>query len=469
MMSVAMLPTAIVQVLQAHSQKHAELTEELHHLSILSQEEAASHPGARLILLQDEQGPLQAIFPSQALVDIDALNKKLNRSLTILPQAKYQDRLSRLKLQAIPAIPALTELPVVADNALQQLDEVVLEAGQPGQWFKLSGAFFRSLLDGAQWVDFSIPLDQILINRHDSQRDLDQINTAISKFTLLRIQQRLEDTLELPPLPDTAQRILKLRTNPDASVAELAEIVETDPSLSAQVVSWAGSSFYAAPGRVRSVQDAIIRILGFDLVMNLSMGLALGRSLKLPQDAPEGLAPYWKQAVWIATLTSTLAALTPSKHRPEFGLSYLAGLLHNFGYLVLAHVFPPHFSLICRYTECNRHLDVSYVEQYLLGFTREQIGSKLMELWNMPPEVITALRHQKNPEFQEKYAEYANLIFTATQLLRGRGVIAGPAQPIPEELYQRLHLDPAKVEKTMDELLEAADELASIAAALDQV
>src|SRR5690606_41963084 len=65
---------------------------------------------------------------------------------------------TRRSSDLIPAIPALTELPVVADNALQQLDGVVLEAGQPGQWFKLSGAFFRSLLDGAQWVDFSIPL-----------------------------------------------------------------------------------------------------------------------------------------------------------------------------------------------------------------------------------------------------------------------------------------------------------------------
>src|SRR5690606_30029297 len=294
-----------------HAQEHAELTDDLRQVSILAQDEVASQQSVRLILLQDEQGPVQVIFPSLALVDIDRLNRGLERSLAILPQAKYQERLTRLQLQTIPAIPALTGLPVVADESLQQLESVILETGQAGQWLKMSGELFRSLLADTQWLDFSIPLDRISINRHDSQRDLDQINTAISKFTLLRIQQRLEDTLELPPLPETAQRILKLRTNPAASVAELAEIVETDPSLSAQVVSWAGSSFYAAPGRVRSVQDAIIRILGFDLVMNLSMGLALGRSLKLPQDAPEGLTPYWKQAVWIATLTSTLAALTP--------------------------------------------------------------------------------------------------------------------------------------------------------------
>lgn len=464
-----MLSNAITKVLEAHAKEYVDLADDIRQIRILHPDETASCDSIQLILLEDEQGPVQAIFSSQSLVDIDRLNKQLNRRLTALSMTKQLDWQTRLQLQEIPALPRLTGLPTLVAEPLQQLEEVVLVGGQPGQRLKMSGRLFRSLLGDARWLDFTVPLSRININQHNSEQDLDQIQTAISKFTQLRIQQRLEDTLELPPLPETAQRILKLRTNPDASVAELSEIVETDPSLSAQVVSWAGSSFYAAPGRIRSVQDAIIRILGFDLVMNLAMGLALGRSLQQPQESPEGYTPYWKQAVWIATLTSTLAALIPSKHRPEFGLSYLAGLLHNFGYLVLAHVFPPHFALICRYTECNRHLDVGYVEQYLLGVTREQMGSKLMELWNMPTEVVTALRHQKNPAFRGVNADYAGLIFIATQLLRAHGVIAGPAQPIPTELYERLHLEPERVNRTLAELLETADELTAIAAALDQV
>ena len=43
--------------------------------------------------------------------------------------------------------------------------------------------------------------------------------------------------------------------------ADLADVVETDPSLAAQVVSWAASPYYAAPGKIRSVEDAIGRVL----------------------------------------------------------------------------------------------------------------------------------------------------------------------------------------------------------------
>lgn len=77
------------------------------------------------------------------------------------------------------------------------------------------------------------------------------------------------------PLPETARRIIRLRTDPNSVMADLVDIVESDPSLAAQVISWASSSFYAAPGRVNSVYDAISRVLGFDMVMNLAMGLSL--------------------------------------------------------------------------------------------------------------------------------------------------------------------------------------------------
>ena len=65
------------------------------------------------------------------------------------------------------------------------------------------------------------------------------------------MKQRLEETIEIPPLPETAQKVMKLRVNPDADVDDLADVVETDPSLAAQVVSWAASPYYAAPGKIR--------------------------------------------------------------------------------------------------------------------------------------------------------------------------------------------------------------------------
>src|SRR5690606_11120538 len=136
--------------------------------------------------------------------------------------------------------------------------------------------------------------------------------------------------------------------------------------------------------------------LGFDLVINLALGLSLGRSLSVPKEGPHGYAPYWQQSVVTASLCAELVRQIPTRLRPNQGLAYLCGLLHNFGYLVLGHVFPPQFTLVNRHIEANPHVNRMYVERHLLGLTREQISACLLQQWRMPDELIAAVRQQHN-------------------------------------------------------------------------
>ena len=99
-------------------------------------------------------------------------------------------------------------------------------------------------------------------------------------------------------------------------------------------------------------------------MINLALGLALGEP-EPAQDQPQQATPYWQQAIYTAAVIEGLTRAMPRELRPESGLSYLGGLLHNFGYLVLAHA--PRISLICRHLEVNPHLGHAYIEQHLLG------------------------------------------------------------------------------------------------------
>ncbi len=159
----------------------------------------------------------------------------------------------------------------------------------------------------------------------------------------------------------------------------------------------------------------------------------------------------------------------PRAQRPEAGLTYLAGLLHNFGYLLLAHVFPPHFSLICRHLEVNPHLCHSYVEQHLLGISREQIGAWLMRYWDMPDELSTALRFQHDPTYDGQYAEYPE------PGLPGRAPIAQPrdwfsarTRTIPDALLERLGLSRDKAEEVVGKVLDAEVLLRELASQFTQ-
>src|SRR5690554_7026234 len=140
---------------------------------------------------------------------------------------------------------------------------------------------FLSLVSRSQVGYYSSKLLPIDFN---DEQDLDTVNNAIDRFTQLRIKQRLSETIDLPPLPEIANRIIELRTNPNASPADLAKAVELDPSLAAQVLNWSRSPFYGVQGEINTIEEAIVRVLGFDLVLNLALGLALGRTLSRSEE-----------------------------------------------------------------------------------------------------------------------------------------------------------------------------------------
>ena len=417
---------------------------------------------AKVTILADDHGKIQCILPSNRLLDLETI-----RSQTARPQLKAASIESlelfknKLGLKFIPPLPEITGLPTFVDIDLLKVKAVYFSWESDSQLIKLATPEFQRLLGEAEPLSFS----KSIIHEDNASYENDKaiFAKAVENFTTLRIKQRLEETLELPPLKETAQQIIKLRVNPNADLDDLASIVETDPSLAAQVVSWAGSPYYAAPGQIRSVHDAIIRVLGFDLVINLALGLALGKSLKVPRSGPQSVTPYWQQAIFTAATLEGLVAIIPKNQRPETGLAYLAGLLHNFGYLVLSHVFPPHFQQICQYIDANPNINYIHIEKHVLGLTRDQMSAVLMRIWNMPEEIYTALRYQHDGDYIGEDFIYPNLIFLATRLLKTRSIGHVADQSIPDQLFQRLGIDPDKANNVIDHVLASASDLEPLA------
>lgn len=417
---------------------------------------------AKSVILQDSKGRIQVIIAADSLLDLKAINRQLNRELHATGPEELAKFCQTHSLQSVPALPKLAGLVTLVDKSLLERDEILLDSGNDEQLLHLNRADFQQVLEDAIICDIAVPLAPLELEGA-SINDTDQILTAVRNFTKLRIKQRLEETLELPPLSDTAQRIIQLRVNPNADISDLAQIVETDPSLAAQVVSWAASPYYSAPGKIKSIHDAIVRVLGFDMVLNLALGLALGKSLTIPKVGPHGSLPYWQQSVYMAATIEGLVTAIPRDHRPSFGMAYLCGLLHNFGYLILAEVFPPHFQAYCEMADANPHTTHQAIERHLLGVTREQMASTLMSLWSMPDEVVIALRHQCNPGYSGEYNEYAKLIFVAQRLLYQYSIGTGPKLEIPDAIFTALHLDPEKARATVSNIIESQGELKHIA------
>lgn len=413
---------------------------------------------ARIAILEDSRGKVLVILPEQQLLHLALLNHSYQRALKAAQVGQVKKIFVPTLVRQAQFMDKLLSLPLILDHTLKDADVLAIYEPISGLRFELE----RSRLTHAQVFRFALTPHQI-DSRLPTQDDEQAILLAVDRFTSLRIKERLADTLEIPPLPLTAQKIIMLSSNQEAGANELVPLVEADPSLAAQVISWASSPYYAAPGRVQSVKDAIVRVLGFDLVMNLALGLALNKTLKVPADVPQGVDSYWTQAVCCATAMEALVNVMPPARRPSAGMSYLAGLLHNFGYLVLAHVFPPHFSLINRYLECNLNLASHYVEKQVLGVTREQVGAWLLQCWQLPEEVWTGMRHMHNSDYRGPHQEYAHLLNLALSLLREQGIGHVPGENTDEVLFELLGLEPELCRDAIRHMLDEREQLNLIA------
>lgn len=417
----------------------------------------------RMVLLHDQKGKVLALLPASSLLNLISVWKQTGRHLQPVRSEDARRFFSQESLTTDAGRRKLLSLPLLIEPGCRQPKKLNLHEPHSELGFTAS----QDWLSRATLCNLALSNADIQA-RQPGGDDETVISMAVEKFTALRIRQRLEDTLDLPALSPTLQKIVALRSDPDASVDELTPVVRVDPSLSAQVMSLAASPYYAAPGKIASVEDAVIRVLGFDLVINMALATAMGRILEIPQDGPRGGTPYWQQAVCNATLAEKLAQQIPADRRPKPGLVYLTGLLHNFGYLVLAHLFPPHFSLLARYIEANPHFSLEAIEQQVLNVTREQIGAWLLSSWTLPEEVCLAIRHQNDPDYDGPASAYVKLQYLTNRVLRENGLSDGPREPIPGELYMQLGLKPVDVRKALQHLQDNSEELNELTRLLER-
>ncbi|MBL8503499.1 MAG: HDOD domain-containing protein, partial [Rhodocyclaceae bacterium] len=151
----------------------------------------------------------------------------------------------------------------------------------------------------------------------------------LSKF------EKLKATGNLPSPKGVALAILRLTQREDASMAELARIIKTDPAFVGRLIK-AANSVNANPGRpVVSVQEALV-VLGMPAVRNLSLGFSL-----LSQYKSGACKGFDYEQFWGGSLACGIAfqALTLRNRAAQPEEAFSVGLLARVGELALATIY----------------------------------------------------------------------------------------------------------------------------------
>jgi HD-like signal output (HDOD) protein len=194
---------------------------------------------------------------------------------------------------------------------------------------------------------------------------------------------RVSRTVDLPPLPEVAERAMALARDPDAAVARVAQVVGTDAVLAARVIKIANSVTYLRRRPARTLQEAILTV-GFQALRRIMIAASARATFPVDRKVAEDL--------WTHQLLSAIAAdeLAARAGRARGGSEFLAGLLHDVGRLLL-HVAGP---VACADESCTDH---ARHEARVYGFTHAEIGACLVQQWGTDHDVVEAVLTHHEP------------------------------------------------------------------------
>ncbi|MGO9659352.1 MAG: HDOD domain-containing protein [Acidimicrobiales bacterium] len=195
----------------------------------------------------------------------------------------------------------------------------------------------------------------------------------------------------LPSPPSVVMKINALLDRDDVSVKELDALISTDVGMSAKVLQMVNSAFFGLGQQITHVHDAIA-YLGLNLVRDLVVTSEVLSSAEgssgLPKDIIERLRAH---SVAVSVLAAGLGQRV-RLNQPAF----VAGLLHDIGWLVLAAQAPEHLQAIARLAQKGGALDE--VEREVLGASHAEVGAYLLSMWGLPSAVVEAVAHHHDAE-----------------------------------------------------------------------
>lgn len=230
--------------------------------------------------------------------------------------------------------------------------------------------------------------------------------TGAVRDDILRLEQ-------IPPLSTTANELLRAASDPDVDAGKLTAILENDAPITARIIGVANSAFFGQSRPVLGMEEAIIRVLGLDMVRSLALSMALAGSFDTKRCPAFDVRHYWLVSLGTAALARDLAKAVGDANVVHPDAAYLCGLLHSLGQLTLVHLRP---DLMCDALHAHQDapdLDLIELERVHLGVDRWQAGEWLTFRWQLPEQVQHSIGYLARGDYQGPHMALVQVVAAA--------------------------------------------------------
>jgi HD-like signal output (HDOD) protein/CheY-like chemotaxis protein len=201
-----------------------------------------------------------------------------------------------------------------------------------------------------------------------------------------------------PTIPSVYAEVLKALDSPDATSAQLGELISSDGALTIEVLRLTRSTYLGLPRNLTDPAEAV-ECLGLETVKALVMALRFLAEHSQLKPGYLSVDQIWQHSTNVAQIARDLV-LFETKDRALAAQAFAAGLLHDLGKVVLATNFDDLYGRVHSLAR-KQPVPLWEIEKEMFGATHGEIGACLVGMWNLPAPIVEAAGFHHEPPLGE--------------------------------------------------------------------
>ena len=272
-----------------------------------------------------------------------------------------------------------------------------------------------------------------------------------------KLNEILNKVNSFPTMPGAGAKMLTLLEDPDTEVSEIEKILRYDAGLTANVLRLANSAYFGLPSKIGSLKQAVI-LLGLKRLTQLVVASCVSAVMDkvVPgYDLPPG--DLWRHSIAVSIAAE---ALVKDKKRVDTEDVFTPALLHDVGKLVLGAFVKEELEAI--QSIAAKGVPFVVAENMILGTDHAEIGASILTNWDLPPDVINAVRWHHDPDSPDACNIQMDVVYLANLLCQTSdtsGQAGGHAVELSPAVIDRLGIKLDQFETISEKVARWVDEL----------
>jgi HD-like signal output (HDOD) protein len=217
------------------------------------------------------------------------------------------------------------------------------------------------------------------------------LDAALQNETLKKLASQMD---RLPSLPSLYIEVVEKLQTPEVTLGEVAVIIAKDIGMTAKILKLVNSAFFGLRRQIGTPEEAVA-YLGLDTIKALVLSINAFSQFEQVRIGGFSLESLWDHSLNTAAAAKVIA-LAENAERKIADESFIAGMLHDTGKLVLASNFAEQYNEVVRRARETKQ-EVLIVELEVFGATHADVGGYLLGLWGLPVPVVEAIALHHNP------------------------------------------------------------------------